>query len=1126
VWKVFFPSTCTVQRPMSSRIRRLLKLANADPEDHYNQLLRATTEIFLTSKYLAKHENTKHSRCPVCQEPYLTFHNPLSHESYQKTGMTRAEFNAAVKATEADIKAGRFEYPDIKNISPILKVLKALAFDIEAAIPAEAVTGSETWRMRWMEKVKRVMTVQDMSECLHEMAVQVRNEWLDPDFNMRTWISKLHNCSTPAEIYPLLQKLDENLRLEDVEEEALDHDTKARPLRKMARPELAVKWGYIPGKFYSDRKSGITGRALHVQDGRLVIEVVHPPRQKGKMRRYTMGQAKQWLGQVTNNQLASELAKLSGMGTGTNEKTINLEGYSLKASSYLSRKLESNKLFSPLEACKELLSNVLSAMNLENTDSSAGPGEAIGWKIGSIRESLSASASHEGIQRCLLEARSIIPDLKVDRRWALQVRGAKDEKELLPLIVQLDKAIPYETIKESLLPNNQTRKRTHLRLKKRSNKDTQESEGMEVELPDSANALPDTRSGSWIEFSNRHKSQCNASRLLQEGKKPYLPMFKIRPSGGKHQIAIKIILRDMLLMIPPQAFTESFDRSSVKKRLMEVANGTIRSLATLALDFESNVREEYLQSWHETELWEKECRSNRSAERLMDLILRLDSAILYDGPERDVGRRPSRSPPPTAHRSRRKTKTKDRPTRPDLAIKWGYQPGAKYYDSKVEMIGKCLYVQAGNLVVQFDDKPRRYCMDDARTFLHRQGNPSTFEELQPQYKKRGLGRKGAPRPTNGANYRYSEEANYVASIRAWSLKWIEVISTGCTIRAFYRVELERGPFGDFAVWMLLRTGEGRGGRCIAYLLDFKTNKVGSVELGSVSVCKEKCNAREINALKEWQSNLRRRPFTPDKITPPRGPQRNKRTRRGFDLSDRPLRRSRRQELMLGISREDDILYRQTLLENQTLKSKLEEKSRYIADLIEENEMFRGRLLKYELPTLDVVPEHPPKKSQSMVTVKDGMAITPKGVRPITPKKVSTDARLNVMTDASLLCCIFSFLDMRDRIKMSSVTSLWNTPYINQKITTIDFVNLRKQATDSRVMSVALKHLMIDTICLEHCEKLTDAAVIELSQLYGKALTYVNLSYCPLLTDAAIYSFDRCRQLRTLIVIGCDKISEL
>uniref|UniRef100_A0A7S2TPZ1 Uncharacterized protein n=1 Tax=Lotharella oceanica TaxID=641309 RepID=A0A7S2TPZ1_9EUKA len=108
--------------------------------------------------------------------------------------------------------------------------------------------------------------------------------------------------------------------------------------------------------------------------------------------------------------------------------------------------------------------------------------------------------------------------------------------------------------------------------------------------------------------------------------------------------------------------------------------------------------------------------------------------------------------------------------------------------------------------------------------------------------------------------------------------------------------------------------------------------------------------------------------------------------------------------------------------------------------------------------------------------------------------------------------------------MSSVCVLWNTPLINQEITTLDFPKMRNLVTDKMVQSVATKHTEVDTLCLEHCKRLTDVSICSLAEHYAKELTYVNISYCPLLTDKAIKGLEKCRNLKTLIIIGCNGVS--
>mmetsp|Transcript_15256 Transcript_15256/g.24134 ORF Transcript_15256/g.24134 Transcript_15256/m.24134 type:complete len:101 (+) Transcript_15256:3305-3607(+) len=64
------------------------------------------------------------------------------------------------------------------------------------------------------------------------------------------------------------------------------------------------------------------------------------------------------------------------------------------------------------------------------------------------------------------------------------------------------------------------------------------------------------------------------------------------------------------------------------------------------------------------------------------------------------------------------------------------------------------------------------------------------------------------------------------------------------------------------------------------------------------------------------------------------------------------------------------------------------------------------------------------------------------------------------------------------------------------------------------------HIQVDTLCLEHCRQLTDKAIVSLSEHYGKELKYINVSFCEKLTDGALVALQRCRNLRSLFIIGC------
>eukprot|EP00466_Bigelowiella_natans_P016555 jgi/Bigna1/72346/fgenesh1_pg.19_\ len=96
--------------------------------------------------------------CKGCQEPYLKadFHCSHSHENFTKD--QEDSFKAHTKRIANEIP-NESRYP---KLSVEFKVLKAVLFDIEAAIPEEAVRseGRGNSRKIWLEKLKASLSIQ------------------------------------------------------------------------------------------------------------------------------------------------------------------------------------------------------------------------------------------------------------------------------------------------------------------------------------------------------------------------------------------------------------------------------------------------------------------------------------------------------------------------------------------------------------------------------------------------------------------------------------------------------------------------------------------------------------------------------------------------------------------------------------------------------------------------------------------------------------------------------------------------------------------------------------------------------------------------------------------------------
>eukprot|EP00466_Bigelowiella_natans_P002540 jgi/Bigna1/91826/estExt_fgenesh1_pg.C_1220016 len=386
-------------------------------------------------------------------------------------------------------------------------------------------------------------------------------------------------------------------------------------------------------------------------------------------------------------------------------------------------------------------------------------------------------------------------------------------------------------------------------------------------------------------------------------------------------------------------------------------------------------------------------------------------------------------------------------------------------------------------------------------------------------------------------------------------------------------------------------------------------KVGWVDVGSIAYCGPQCSKLQIAELQDWQSKLKRRPFTPSKIkvtalsssrsSRSRGAS-SKRLRSGNldlaldNLSRRPLRRSRRHENTMnsvgdhhgGASSSSSMIsriYEMKLIERDSrimnLETHCEKLIEYNANLIAatlaaaditEKKIkakkgggitISGVAGEYQ-PTaetsvkMDVVEkgeggeeegkkggenDKNHNKKEGLKEENEGEESAPTttskqhqqhwflpeiggGELPLAEKKPTSKVATVMCLEVEILARIVAFLDISERAMLSSVCSLYSTPLLNQNITKIDFFNVYESVTDKVLMSMACRHTEIESLCLEHCEQLTDKSVSSLTQHFRKELKYVNLSFCPLLTDKSVQALEKCRHLKTLMIQGCPKVS--
>jgi len=1180
---------------MSSRRRKAKALAS----DDYHDLMLTTVEASKAMRLLqTKEDNDQYDRCKVCQEwsHRLEYHCPITHETHEE-GLSAAERETELQRRKEELANGTIEPRPLDKVSVQLKVTKALTLDIEAAMPMSAVKSNAMgdWRDDWIEKVKSVLGIEEMRECAEELLDHIKPTRLRSNFFPTVWLQELRTA-TAKDLYKLMLRLDgailfeKQLSREQLQAEEEYSQPSSRPQRKMARPELAVKWGYTPGHHFDDRKAGITGKALHVQDGRLVLEITKPAKMKGKVKRYTMSQAKAYLTEVDRPKKRKEplikicrkrlraYSVLTGSSTEdwSPEDASDIEGTG-----------------PPVPACKSLLDDMQQAVAIQLPgDQSEGTAREISERICEFRAMLRSATSRDDLVRCLLHLeKTVFGEGGLDGRWGKGLRAAADVPKCLPYILELDRRIEYTTLFADLqggetdgrddtkggigkaaakstsnaqkLGFDPRKKYTDMRTGKLAVVLHEQDKRIVVSLEgatrwlgaDDAQEILERSDGephvstevskeghvskNWTPGSpdsNDEELRMVAKLMSTLGKQCMARSLVSKPTmssdfvtgelwgDDKYLIVVRCLLTDMFRALPEAALQSKRAKNELDLPQRLKRTNSVRSVAACAVDLEQKISRDYVHSWHQSEPWQKECRGVRSAQRLADLILRLDSAIIYTGDAMDIEEEVERPP----------RKAKRRPNRPDLAIKWGYTPNKNYYDVKLRQTGQCLYVQAGNLVVEFGGKIKRYSMDMARRCLRLAKKEEEEQEeeedegpAESTSSKKPSG-KIVARPVDGDRFRYSEEAQYVSSVRAWAINWIEYVPTGLVVRTFHKVTLIRGSTSEeYGVWMLVRTGEGRAGRNLVHLLDLQSQKVGSADVSSIHECLGRCSSSEVSAMKDWQSKFKRRPFALVKIKPSgtrsRGrPEAAKRLLRPTLDSKRPLRRSRRQEAANGIER----VPRPYELEIVNLRARIMDLETHNMQLVDHVHELESRLARSGIdPKVSL--QETAKRRRSMGD-EAGKLLLPShggGELPI-PDTAPTDAVQRVMKyDVGILAKITSFLDVKDRAKACCVSHLWNTPIINKEITIIDFANMKRNCiTDQVITGIACRHTEVDSLCLEHCKSITDEAIWALAEYYDKDLIYLNICYCTHLTDKAVTALERCKKLKTLLVVGCPDIS--
>ncbi|GAB5364026.1 hypothetical protein AAMO2058_000934200 [Amorphochlora amoebiformis] len=175
----------------------------------YEDVLKEWSKEFTACRIVHEDPESKwYVRCELCQEPYLKedFHCNYSHKNFTKE--QAEEF-------KQHTKRARYQRFPVKYLqhSNAFKAIKALIFDVEVAIPTDAVRSDETSEIRelWLEKLKRADSAKALGQCLLELEQKHDKDWLRPSFDPRAWRHGLASCDTPSKLKNHLLIFDKNI---------------------------------------------------------------------------------------------------------------------------------------------------------------------------------------------------------------------------------------------------------------------------------------------------------------------------------------------------------------------------------------------------------------------------------------------------------------------------------------------------------------------------------------------------------------------------------------------------------------------------------------------------------------------------------------------------------------------------------------------------------------------------------------------------------------------------------------------------------------------------------------------------------------------------------------------------
>jgi len=130
----------------------------------------------------------------------------------------------------------------------------------------------------------------------------------------------------------------------------------------------------------------------------------------------------------------------------------------------------------------------------------------------------------------------------------------------------------------------------------------------------------------------------------------------------------------------------------------------------------------------------------------------------------------------------------------------------------------------------------------------------------------------------------------------------------------------------------------------------------------------------------------------------------------------------------------------------------------------------------------------------------------------------------VLKDSTMLIArIMSFLDLKEKLRISVVCCAWNTPLLNFGVERLDF-SPYPDISDRQIETILPKFGQITTVKFDGCRRITDRT-LEALGIHCQLLSSLGLNRCTAITDKGIKALSRCQRLRYLMLWQAKNVSK-